>query len=676
MKKKNCSQEHFIQTIKGGLVLKVMNIDSHGQPTIKFKRFKAICESESARKLSIASSVDEQEGIITSEANGKRKRSMTLKERRERKRTLSTFDETESSPGSISCSKINLNVDVKIEAAYEENLSIMKMKLMAMKTANTVIQIHDMAVNNGLEEAELHYGGDESVPDSSDEDDKDKYICDVNPNVVISEHLEVVADNYASTQQEKLSFHKDTDSVLCYNPMMEVSVANELDIGSIQLEDLSCHKDKNSLTQMLDISLSNNLPCTELHCGGDDESLPDSNGEDDKEDKSNEEISVTNDLGSEIYASSLQGNLSLNTDGDTVTQMLDLTLNNVLRCTELCDGINEIVPDSDDEGDNKVNISDLKLNVGESKSSTYIHDIVTSDTPQPMELSNGGGSCGFGVGDDGDIKKDISPQFAATHTNICDSVSSQDSYPSLSPNNVSVLMVNGPLTDEGQNSSLTFDVKEALQDSSGIHSSDATNGVKDVETLEGCLREDKDIYPKRLLSTRMVISPTSQEKLCQGLNVGDSCDNEETFNCRKKLFVEEQSERKNSLGELCVEGVNVKTIPRQNVKKQIIKNSETGFSQSHSKGSLKAPPFSHCKPHTRTKYGSQSTCAQKAITFSQKQMLDIETLALKLMKKLQDMNAIVKETLRSEVCHVTSKYRLDKVCGSKYVMSLLKSPYV
>ncbi|KAF5177329.1 hypothetical protein FRX31_033086 [Thalictrum thalictroides] len=65
-------------------------------------------------------------------------------------------------------------------------------------------------------------------------------------------------------------------------------------------------------------------------------------------------------------------------------------------------------------------------------------------------------------------------------------------------------MVNGPLTDEGQHSSLSAslclyasDVKAALQGSSDIHSSDATNGVKYVETLEG--HEDKDICPIRLL---------------------------------------------------------------------------------------------------------------------------------------------------------------------------------
>ncbi|KAF5203439.1 hypothetical protein FRX31_006975 [Thalictrum thalictroides] len=281
------------------------------------------------------------------------------------------------------------------------------------------------------------------------------------------------------------------------------------------------------------------------------------------------------------------------------------------------------------DGDNEDAKSDLKLNVAESKPSTYIPDILTTDTPQPMELSNGSGGCDFGIGNDGDTKKDISPQYAAAHTNICDSVS-QDSYRSLSPNNVSDLMVNGPLTDEGQHSSLTAslslyasDVKAALQGSSDIHSCDATNGIKNVETLKGCFREGKDICPISLLSTQMATSPTSQEKLCRGLNAGDSCDNDETFHCREKLFVEEQSERKNSLGE-----EDVKTIP---------------------------------KLCTSSKFASESTSAQKAITFSKWQMLDTKNLALDLMKELQVMSSIVEETSHSEVGQATSsKYNADE----------------
>ncbi|PIA28876.1 hypothetical protein AQUCO_06500005v1 [Aquilegia coerulea] len=94
--------------------------------------------------------------------------------------------------------------------------------------------------------------------------------------------------------------------------------------------------------------------------------------------------------------------------------MPHLTLNNSLRCTELYDGIDEIVPDSEDEGDNinTDDISDLKFNVAERKSSTYIQD-----TPQPMEVGNGGGSCYVGVGDDGDIKKDIYLARACHHSN-------------------------------------------------------------------------------------------------------------------------------------------------------------------------------------------------------------------------------------------------------------------
>lgn len=61
-------------------------------------------------------------------------------------------------------------------------------------------------------------------------------------------------------------------------------------------------------------------------------------------------------------------------------------------------------------------------------------------------------------------------------------------------------------------------------------------------------------------------------------------------------------------------------------------------------------------------FASSDTHAQKAIRFSQRQMHDIESLAAKLLKKLECMKNIVEETMRYAASPSTPlKYTDDEV---------------
>lgn len=51
MELRNCSVKHFFQTIRGGLVIKVSNIDSHGRPVARSKSLKDVYDSEDAKGL-------------------------------------------------------------------------------------------------------------------------------------------------------------------------------------------------------------------------------------------------------------------------------------------------------------------------------------------------------------------------------------------------------------------------------------------------------------------------------------------------------------------------------------------------------------------------------------------------------------------------------------------------
>jgi len=76
-------------------------------------------------------------------------------------------------------------------------------------------------------------------------------------------------------------------------------------------------------------------------------------------------------------------------------------------------------------------------------------------------------------------------------------------------------------------------------------------------------------------------------------------------------------------------------------------SSKNGSLQSLSKGILKSPDTS-ARNCSCTKNSLIHTQAQKAVTFSQRQMQDIETIATKLLKGLSSMKNIVTESMGSE----------------------------
>ncbi|KAL2504112.1 Uncharacterized protein Adt_19733 [Abeliophyllum distichum] len=51
METRSCSNTHFIQAARSGLVMKVRNISSHGKPALVFKSLKDIYEAEDTRRL-------------------------------------------------------------------------------------------------------------------------------------------------------------------------------------------------------------------------------------------------------------------------------------------------------------------------------------------------------------------------------------------------------------------------------------------------------------------------------------------------------------------------------------------------------------------------------------------------------------------------------------------------
>jgi hypothetical protein len=90
------------------------------------------------------------------------------------------------------------------------------------------------------------------------------------------------------------------------------------------------------------------------------------------------------------------------------------------------------------------------------------------------------------------------------------------------------------------------------------------------------------------------------------------------------------------------------------------KNDKNGF---HHKGILKVPQPSGTVSRFGTGCSSVQSCSESAISFSQKQMRDIESIATKLTKELNSMKDVVQESWHSKVYPATPlKYSADEVC--------------
>ncbi|XP_052188148.1 LOW QUALITY PROTEIN: uncharacterized protein LOC127798658 [Diospyros lotus] len=186
--------------------------------------------------------------------------------------------------------------------------------------------------------------------------------------------------------------------------------------------------------------------------------------------------------------------------------------------------------------------------------------------------------------------------------------------------------------------------------------------------------------PERLLSTRKAISPTSQEKLCQAMKGVELTEDKYQYKCQEELQFSKETEDKASPLGLDADGAEVNASPREPAQfsgikvvitpKKITKKPKSERKDSPPKGIEKGV-------HLLTPYlilaGAISiqSCSESAITFSQRQMHDIECLANKLMEELKSMKDIVEGQLYSKAIPSTFlKYDVDKV--SKAVKSATK----
>ncbi|CAH9120768.1 unnamed protein product [Cuscuta epithymum] len=155
--------------------------------------------------------------------------------------------------------------------------------------------------------------------------------------------------------------------------------------------------------------------------------------------------------------------------------------------------------------------------------------------------------------------------------------------------------------------------------------------------------------PQRFPSLRKAISPASQERLCLQMKSADYFDEAE-IGIKPVLG---QNENYKPSDQACQPRV---TIRREQIKRKFKKNSHQGFPH---RGNLDGPLFSRSLPQLSSGSASIDSCSNSAIAFSQRQMHDFESLAMKLLYELKSMKDVVEEKL------LFKAYR--SVCGKNEV---------
>ncbi|KAI3464975.1 hypothetical protein Pfo_021638 [Paulownia fortunei] len=171
--------------------------------------------------------------------------------------------------------------------------------------------------------------------------------------------------------------------------------------------------------------------------------------------------------------------------------------------------------------------------------------------------------------------------------------------------------------------------------------------------------------PERLLSTRKAISPSSQERLCLSMNSVEIWNDADQNKCKGKLL-EKQTGKKASFlrSDIQYDTITVNhRRPRQVSQRKVIISPRHIIKKSQiAKGNLEGPRFSRALPNLSTGCTSIQGCSESAVVFSQRQMHHMESLAMKLMNELKSMKDIVEQKLLFEAYrNVSLKNDADEV---------------
>ncbi|CAN1163658.1 hypothetical protein LINPERPRIM_LOCUS32747 [Linum perenne] len=219
---------------------------------------------------------------------------------------------------------------------------------------------------------------------------------------------------------------------------------------------------------------------------------------------------------------------------------------------------------------------------------------------------------------------------------------------------------NGSLSD---NSSTDVGMESPLF--SSVVSAKRKNSCADqpVQLVDGedSLISEQEQPPERLLSTRKTISPTSQEKLRKAMEFNE-LDDEQLYKYARKLCYGKRTANTNSR----LDGINqVKRAENTVSPQQLMRKLKYVKPNFPPNDIPKVARLVRGPQRFSTGCTSVQSCSENAITFTQNQMLDFESMTTKLVKELKSMKEMAESTLVFKVNPCTSpKYTHQQVSGA------------
>ncbi|XP_062215268.1 uncharacterized protein LOC133915899 [Phragmites australis] len=251
--------------------------------------------------------------------------------------------------------------------------------------------------------------------------------------------------------------------------------------------------------------------------------------------------------------------------------------------------------------------------------------------------------------------KDMNKSNSTIDYDICKSVNNERSgelvlQPQLFP----------VCADKENTSGFTLEISnagETQEMSTGAPNSCATSLETDGQIRKSELFIDESIEehaPRKLLSKRKIMSPTSQEMLCSALTGIDLCDGLQRLkrkiipeDCDKNRIPLPQPEDKQDRSMFSTDKRVKGRTSVSATNKGVLKSTE---SQSHQQATCSCVRSSSVVLDT-----------EKAVEFSQRQMHDIENIAAKLIRSLKHMKSIVDESLSSEAYSLLPNFNIAEV---------------
>ncbi|CAA0813330.1 Unknown protein [Striga hermonthica] len=225
------------------------------------------------------------------------------------------------------------------------------------------------------------------------------------------------------------------------------------------------------------------------------------------------------------------------------------------------------------------------------------------------------------------------------------------------------------LTCRSSMNDLLMDEKQALE---------SLNAYKECQSFPknqslDCVDMDSTIEPcrppERLLSTRKAISPSSQERLCSAMKSDDDlCNGAGQYigSEHKGQLHEVEAAKKDSSARSDIHHAKRAV---DHVGNGLVRQRKIYITPRHivkrslkAKVNLEGPRYSRVLPNISTECTSIQGCSESAIAFSQRQMQDMESLTFKLMDELDSMKSIVEQKLLFEAYrNVSLKSEADEV---------------